>query len=336
MGCFKQLSIAQATSTGDGEFMHEAVYVSSVGKIFGTSGSWLLKYNATTGAKESATRLGAPLYGECRLTLASDGFLYATLNNEPNRQWFSLAHPNRDIVKINPTTLAITPLNINTNVFGGLEDFTNGPYWGPMAITTSGNYLYFIWQSSSGGKKTCKINVTNLADNASNGDGTLVFHQEQLSIDAANTYLFVPDPWNREIDRVLLDFSSSDFCDLSPYNPIACEHCVQDGKQYAVNGDGTMIRIDNFGAGTISAINLDSGAVIVGTPGSSDPCRLRHKVGSNLIYIPCPTSNGIAVYDVIAGTGTWKSGFDNPIDIVFTPSKVFAVQNAAVGLKEIT
>ena len=66
------------------------------------------------------------------------------------------------------------------------------------------------------------------------------------------------------------------------------------------------------------------------------PMRLRFRPSNGLLYIPCQDKDGIVVFDPVAESAVWKGGFDSPVDVVFTPTKAFAVQTGPIGLKEIT
>ncbi len=323
MGCSTTLTLAEAVVGGDDMF-HDAFYVASVDKIFATSGPYLAKCNATTGAKESSVRIISPVYGEMRLTFSpADGNIYVTCWNEPNHLYFSLPHPGRDIYPVDPASMVVgTALGVNSWIF---DDFNNDPSWGPRWITASGNYLYFIWQQSGGAALTCRVNVTNLADHSFTGDSTLRFSKEHGGNDG--THLFIPDAGQRSIDRVWLDFSNDDTFAIIPYNPVACEFCPSNGHVYVVCGDTNLLNVD-FGV-SFSTINL--GVLQF----NADPVRVRYNSVDGQLYIPCPTAEVVIVFDPLASTGVVKAGFSNPIDCVFTPTKAFAVQESAVGLKEI-
>ena len=122
---------------------------------------------------------------------------------------------------------------------------------------------------------------------------------------------------------------------ILPNAPCAGEWCPTappSGKWYVACGDNNLLRIDTVTPfpGTFTTLNL--GAV----EASADPCRIRYWSGTGKLYLPCMTSNTVIVWDPVTDTGEAKTGFENPVDVVATGSKIFAVQNSAIGLREIT
>lgn len=64
--------------------------------------------------------------------------------------------------------------------------------------------------------------------------------------------------------------------------------------------------------------------------------RIQFNPNDGKLYAAGAADNTIAIIDpTSADSVSMKSGFDFPIDLVFTPTKSFAVQQGAVGLKEI-
>ncbi len=65
------------------------------------------------------------------------------------------------------------------------------------------------------------------------------------------------------------------------------------------------------------------------------PLHARYNSVDELLYIPGGKSDSVAVLDPADDSLSIVTGFDSPLDVVFTDSKAFAVQSGLVGLKEI-
>jgi YVTN family beta-propeller protein len=71
--------------------------------------------------------------------------------------------------------------------------------------------------------------------------------------------------------------------------------------------------------------------------GNATPINIRYRPFDQQLYIPNWQDNTVTVLDPITDTvSAVKTGFTSPIDVVFTPTKAFAVQDSTVGLLEIT
>lgn len=334
MGCQATLTLSQPQN--DMPFQ-DATYAPSVDKIFGVMGPYLVKCNATTGARESSVRVTSPVLNDCRLAYhAATDTVYVATWNEPNLQWYSLTHPNRDIYPVNPATMVVAPrLNVPASDPLTNYDFSTGSFFGPRCVMSAGNYLYVRWQSDVGASNYARFNPTNIADhNTQAGATQLVFWAEHAGIGGGN--IFVPNPWGPRIDFAPLNYDLNgdwDNCPVPAYIPIACAYADNVGKCYVACGDTNLLRIDNPAGGLFTPLLLGP------VQANADPCRIRYRTSNQKLYLPCMTANGILIWNPatdLPGDAVFKTGFDNPVDVVFTPTKAFAVQNSSVGLKEIT
>ncbi len=327
MPCYKTLAMTAATL---GETpLQDAVYVAATDKIYGVSGIYVVQFNATTGAKESEVRISSPVNNGTRICYhAATGLLYATVWNEPNLGNTALTHPNKDVYPINPAMMTVgARLDVLTNTgFIVNDDFDSAlnPAWGPKWIGSQGDYLYLQWNQSSF-YYVIRFNPTNFADRCTQGgDDCGITQSEQLAV--GPVYIMSPDADNDGIEYAIIGWNNQaewDRCDIVGYQPVACEYCSFDGLTYAVDGNGNMFRVNDP---TIDDVTIfDMTATLAG----ADACRLRWNVYDGLIYFPCQTTNSIMRFD--PNTVAWeatKTGFENPVDLVFTGTKVFAVQNS--------
>ena len=353
MPCFKTLTMSAAV-LGEAP-LQDAVYVSSVNKIFGVSGVHLLQFNASTGVREAQVRISSPVYGTCRLCYhAPSDRIYASVWNEANLNNFSLVHPNKSIRPINPATLAVgSPLfqpgqapwiNALQTDFNSFRETV----WGPAWLGSSGNYLYVQWMQNLHHFAVFWINPANITDVGLRTYSTPTAAIEQIAL--TPTEIFIPGPFDNSVYFGPLHWVNTfgfDYCDMG-FNPIvdipiACEYSDFDGLVYAVDGNGMMFRINDPTTDDFTRISLTTS--IDPVPGSltpvADACRLRAspmEFGS-LLYLPCMSRNSILIYNQTTEKSAEITGFENPVDVVFVPapiSKAWAVQNSPeVSLKEI-
>jgi len=341
MGC--QVSLAMTEAILGETPIDDAVYVASVDKIFGTIGPHIAKFNATTGAFESAVRVFGPAMGNCRICYhAPLDTIFISVWNVLSRQWSSLDWSIRGLYPINPATMAIGGV-VDTDSFAALSKrWTSGPQH--VFSPGFGTNLYFT-QYNSVGVYWWRVNPTNIADraNPSQGvtfDGDNCYHQyatDGLNMYGANTYNF-------EVQRYDMALTNGSFgrCRINAPqrfvdNPVSCAFSTGSGECYAVCGTAVLIRCTSFvSPGAYAAHAMNSGTVTGMPPGTVvKPTRMRYRSSDASLYIPCPQNNGVIIWDTGSNDGEWKSGFDYPIDVVITPTKAFAVQLGNNGLKEI-
>jgi len=318
--------------------MNDACYCPTTDKIYGTSGPYVVQFNGTTGLREGFVRVGAPLYGDIRICYhAANDTLYVACLFEPNKQFFggfapTSAFPHRDIFPV--TTGLVVGARIG---MWNLVD-THSPYGGFQWIGSSGNSIYTVYSgpatSGTAGYFVYRVDPTNMADNG--GSNSTRFRAEQCGL--SPTQIAVPGPVslanNQQIQFAPIGYIlAAQWAGMYvvPHNPVAVEYCPATLKFYVVCGTDQLLRLDTLTPfpGTYTALNL--GAV----EASADPCRIRYRAADQKLYIPCMTANTVIVWDPFSETGIAKTGFENPVDCVFSASKAWAVQNAVIGLREI-
>lgn len=324
--------------------LDDAVYVPSVNKIFGMVGPHIARFNAVTGAFETAVRVVGPAMGNCRICYhAPLDTIFASVWNILNKQWSTEVWPARGIYPINPATMAIGAV-INTDSFATLSRRWSS---GPMHVFSpgAGDQLYFT-QWNSVGVYMWRVNPTNIADRFHPNDGITFdgdnsYHQyctDGTHMYGANTY----DAIINQFDMALTN-GSSDGCEIVPPeqfvdNPVSVAWSTSESAVYAVCGTPTLIKATNFVApGAYTPFQMNS-ATVTGMPALTavKPVRIRSNTAGTLLYIPCQEHNAVIVWDTSTDDGVWKSGFFMPCDVVLTGTKVFAVQLGSNGLQEIT
>lgn len=314
----------------------DAVYVSGVNKIFGTMGPYVVKCNATTGVKEASVRV-APIYGECRICyLAATGLLYVSTWNDPARLFFTDGFHAygtqiyREIFPVDPATLTVgAGLGIDAK-YGCASGSGFYHNMGPMALQAIENRVYFAYTLGFpvGSFYYYYDSVTGLTYN---NFGTLWFGIQHLGYDPGGGVdaIYFPYGFDPGIRTTDIDLSYNTYNDTLPYYPSAAVWCPAVNKAFVVCGNTTLIRVDSMASHTYTLIDMSTAQF------NADPARIRYNPSDQKLYMPCPTPNGILVWNPAASTGVFKGGFDNPVDVIFTGSKIFAVQNSFVGLKEV-
>jgi len=315
-----------------------ATFCPTVNKIFGVYGPKVLQFNADSGALENSAIITGPAETTCGIVWHSaSNSLYASVWNSMANQDEAAAHPQTDIFPIDQNTLAIGAGLGWTTLYN--DGGVNNQRWpsGPRMLFDFGEpEIFFIGVVGNSNNSTWlgkihptipvvegeTISNTNLwSEQASAGGGFCYFcrsffpelRQADMNLAQNNTLSLVPD--------------------LSIVTPIAIEHASVNGKQYVVGGNQWMVRVDNWSPDSYVILNLDL------VNAGSEPMRLRYRASDGRLYIPCQTTDGIILWEPTndgAPSGTWwRGGFTSPIDVVFTGSKAFAVQNGPVSLKEI-
>lgn len=312
--------------------LNAACYVPApIDKIFGVYGAYIYQFNATTGQREA----GKILVGPCEPTggicwHVASGSLYVSTWNSMANQYEFQAHPLVDIFPVNPVTLSIGAGLGWSTIYqdGGRMTWPAGPR-ALMDFGTSD--IYFIGAfTGTGATWLGKINPVTPLFQPQTVDN-LRFWCDQASSDGTKVY-FVWSFFSRVRNGFMNLAPDEDvtFTEVGVVMPVAIEHCFSDNKQYVVCGNNWMARINTWAPDNYTLFNLDT------VNSGSDPFRIRYRSTDGRLYIPCMTNNGIIVWNPGTDSGIFKSGFTSPIDVVFTPSKAFAVQGGPVGLREIT
>jgi hypothetical protein len=217
------------------------------------------------------------------------------------------------------------------SVHATVEDGLRG---GPNFMMANGNYIYFLDMGSTQGQAWFRMEA---ATYAFNGGGGFHWRAEQMSVGASyGDYVYRLNQAQQEIDYydktgVPPVGGIVGTTNIAPYIPVGI--CLgSDNKNWIVCGDTNLLRQESLTNNDVTVFDLGA---VVGPSELPDPCRIRNIGG--LLYMPCMTANGIIIYTPGApiNTAVWKGGFEGPMDVVSTGSKVFAVQNSPVGLKEI-
>lgn len=333
MGCTKQLTLTPATSGQTP--LDTAVYVASTDKIYGTMGPYILKFNATTGAYESSAIISSPAEGPCGLCYHSaTGMLYASVWNGKSGMWATITRPERDIFPIDPITLEI---GAGLGVYALHGALSGSPTQGPWHLVSYGSYIYYVWVFE-GQCLLCRVDPTApaiWAQDLTYGDDTYDFRQFTVYDDI----IYYPYPSFNASYYYDITLDTSDYVrppnpDRALFTPVAVDYCSALGFEapYNVTSDKWLWRLDDYATNAYTQFDISDG---VNNPNPM-PAHIRYCAIDELLYIPCPNSGCVVLFDPVAGAVTdTLLGFDTPFDVVFTNTKIWAVQLSKTGLKEI-
>lgn len=318
MSCTETITISQLTVDTP---LHTATYVPATDKILGTSQNYILEFNATTGALERSSKFVSPAYGNMHIGWIA-GSVCVAVNNDPSvGTSTSSTHVRRDIFPLNTTTLeAGAGLGLPAVAHSSIA-YTW--YHGPHQFISVGTNVYVLFPLKDY-VALDGFDATNVAGTyVSNKRANYGFWTEQICTNGVNT-VYSADPGTPSVNSYDLSLTAGDYIDTTPHRPVGCEYAA--GKVYAVCGDSELLRMDNFGAGTFTVFTMGAG---------KKPIRLRYNAYDGLLYIPCPYSDTVMVFNPATEAITVVSGFASPIDVVFTPTKAWAVQSSSTGLREV-
>lgn len=339
--CFKWFDCTVTPPIADMP-LDTAIYHADLGYIVGVRGGYIFKFNSSTGLLLSAGRFansafqyGCVCYGHFTGKLYATGWHDPMFNGAVNRRVYTITPATLavdsayDLTPIMPgayTGLGDGPRTIYCCNIGGADQLliynedTNGgtrrwmrvvpPLVGSPSTWTSGNITTGGWAEMDLGSGSTFWLVDRGSRHITQRSATMVF-----LMDTAN----VPIGYSNQLSGLA--------------NPGGLYLYASTNTQY-------MFPIPNDGSPVGPAIDLGSG--VSATP---NPYRVRWNglaIGSGAkLYVPGYKSDAIHVVDLDSHTPaqtsdvTVKTGFDCPIDVVFTGTKIWAVQHGINPLKEI-
>lgn len=334
----------QATFLGEGSDvpLDAAIYSLSQNKIYGVRGQYVHQFNATTGGREATFRfVDSILFGESSI-VEVNGILYVgtwrgVIDNSSNSE-----APARDIFAIDPSLTSSLQLGLNVQLGNSVyspslrcDGFYN--------LVTDGTYIYGLRANSFG--HIFKVDPTNIATYVQRNSQALIFPRSDMIWDSDYQTLWVAESDGPEIDAYYFDIGSLFPIPTSVANPtpgqvFGLTRVPSTQKIYAVTGTQSILKLNadeavvtlpaNYSTATWSTL-----AAIL--PIKSNPVRIKYNPGDGMLYVPNWVADSVSIINPATDTAEDViTGFDSPIDIVFTPTKVFAVQNSNKGLKEVS
>lgn len=321
--------------------INDACYLSGTDKIYGVTSNYIIKFNATTGLSEASSRVCAPMYGPMRIAGSGTDLFVSSIYDYTENKGTGGSN-NHQIWTINPNTLAATnTLGFNSKLYAYL-----GSFWGNGIQFTGAGFMQiyngdlWFYEQSYSGNAIARINIINPADYQFPFPFFLITHSnwnpEQFDIVkvGGDDLLYLCDPAQNEAEEHRLtpaQWFYNGYSDATPNYPNACVYVPSQGKAYGVTGTENLMRFDDYSLNTSTTFNLGT------VQANVKPCRIRLGPDGKL-YIPCQQQDVIIVWNPVTnlpGDAVLKTGFDSPIDVVFTGSKIWAIQSGLKSLKEI-
>ena len=355
MSCSKSLTIGPAV-TGENP-MDSACYNSSDGFIYAVRGGRVFKINATSGAilaqsdYDLRLRPGASIaYASVNNTLWAGGWNDPTSNQAlgnaiPSAYYFS---PRR-MYKIAPSTLTVLQaLDLDSNFPSGATpnawDSAQQPLAGVQELKAVGSVIYgvFLGFQSTPSATPIVFDPSNTASYTLGFSGGVA---GQFAVQPGN-FVWAPDVTFPRIVKVnmttgayvneLDTWSGGSPATVHDFYPLAVEYSDETGDLFCTSqsvgapGDGGFIYRLSVGLFEVAQLNTGrtnfAGVHLRRCPvGPNTGLLYGAGFGDNTVVVVNPTTNGMTV----------KTGFDLPYDFVFTPSKVWCVQQGTVALKEV-
>lgn len=320
LSCTKDFTCTVATVTTDMP-LDQAVYSASDGVIYAVRGGYAFKLNATTGALISSSRFAK--FGMFNASLAhdttNDKLFVACANTVQTPPTSAVLYGNKRVYKLTPSTLALDASYDMTNYM----DIDYGvPFEGPDSLLFGNNLLFYSAYDNSS-RKVYSIDPTNFASYSSLISSLDVFGTN-MALDGSNNVWAVKG----STSRVYTDGPDIFWNTTGGTSPTGVAVYDSGGTDHLFVCTGTQY-IDRIvtGTGAITQINT--------ARANANPQRIRYNSVDGLIYCPLYNDDTVAVIDPSDNSFSIIAGFDAPFDVVFTPTKKFAVQHGNVGLLEI-
>lgn len=317
--------------------LDQAIYVASTDKIYGVRGQWVFQFNATTGVLEKSARFANDaLFGESSIVNIGS-FLYIGT-------WRTITNPNvspfgtGDIYKVD---LALT-----TSVALGLFSSTNG--YGFSNLVTDGT---LIWGTTGFDRTFTARQVFHVNPSPSayteiqTASGSGAHPIVDVEWDANYNVLWMAESIGPQVEGFCIAATPkmANIGNPAPPQLFGLTRYPAAQKLYCVGRNQNVIKLnaDQAVATLPASFSTATWTSLAGLLlANATPIKIKFNAHDSLIYVPEWNNDTVQVInpatDLVVGSQT---GFSSPIDCVFqtvAPFTKWAVQNSAVGLKQIT
>lgn len=296
----------------------QAVYVPAVGSrpafIAGVRGGYMFNFAPDTVKLQMVSRFCSPQFGDCALCYDNDNDkLIASFWNEQKSATgagqapATDTHDARGLYKINPATFSV-------------ELFRSSASMGATNPQGIHNLAYFNGLVYSGSPGPSAFNSTTLGGACS---GPLAYYPiwSDVAVDTSTGIAYSTDPIDAQINIYLGSFLST--AGFNPYGICVVPH----SQTLYVTARTGVVYWWQIGV-SIAWTGITVGAAL--------PYHIRYNPFDGLVYVPDVNGNQVFGIDPVSqAVVSQVTGLDSPIDVVFTPTNVFAVQQGLVGLKLI-
>jgi len=315
-----------------------AVFDAVNDQIIAVRGGYVFQCDKTTGQIGNSARFAYPAgFGPSCLML-SGGVLYVGFCAEPmpgvvgTDPLLTLTW-SKGIFLLNPATLA------TTDFIDLVDELGDDPHpsfaYGPFKLGVLGGFIYCLSRQFT---DTCYFLVIDPGTNSVLGSQNFGESWGDFAADAGRGKLWVLQQGGDRVDTFLWDGAAIDSGDIIVPSDVGhstgrigmgIEYVPGADKLYIVQRTKTLIKADPANPANANVTTIDL------VDANFSPLHARYNAVDELLYIPGGKSNSVAVLDPTDDSFDVVTGFDSPLDVVFTDAKAFAVQSGLVGLKEI-
>lgn len=312
--------------------------------IFGVRGGYLFEFT-NAGVFTRSQRFRPVSFSDSSIAYdpVSDR-IYISCWNDPGGMFLDnggnfVDNPYRVIYKINPATLAVDSTFDPLSVFGIIVN--NTIYAGPHQIVCKSGIIYGVLHALTGGTSVeISLFSWNPTSNVSlRTNAGLHTDWADFVLNVAGTKLYLADSY----DQILASYDAATLAadgDSIQYpfsvQPIGVAQNPGTGRLYITTRSQQILRVDTPLA---PGSNPPSLANLVLPDATANPWRIRYNPNDGKIYVPGYASNVVyridPATDAITVEDALDGHLDSPFDMVFTPTKKFAVCHGLTGLKEI-
>ncbi len=250
----------------------------------------------------------------------------------------------QDIWRVDYALTTATALGLNSLAVFNVYQFASDFFSGFSNLVTDGTFIYGRY--GVGATYIFKLNPSIAspygASKLSWGVGENK-HINDLALDVVNSTIWST---GTDVDKVAVSLNTigiGEQRNSTTTVPTTLGVCVVPGtppKVYYACGSATLrsaavaSAYDAFPPTSFNAYTLTSLAIL---DAAAQPMRIRYNPNNSMVYIPGWSNDKVEIMNPATDTITAvKTGFTSPIDVVFTPTKAFAIQDSSVGLLEIT
>lgn len=334
--------------------LHHAIYVAEKDAIFGVHGGLLYKFDADTGDMVLRRRLIQPDWGPTWLTYVPGEDRLLSTYWQPSQ----FINARRGFFILNPETLEEISFVNYLDIFGvAYTSYHNGPF---QTMWQNDELFAVTGRSGTTSRWTRFLEfftdveeIQDVGTSAFYAQGEMAFNPEGIIADAdvgartGPTFATVPlfnaadEPTGVHFEiygeyeiGVNVNYFSIYSTELSEVPTSICYAGAQ--RYYMATKSGILVKAVDAGWTGGDFGGLDVTISYIDMELAVAPMRIRFNPHNGKIYLPDLATNQVIIFDPATDTvESVKTGFTDPLDVVFTPTKAFAVQQSGKALKEI-
>ncbi len=305
--------------------MDAAAYASTDNLIIGVRGSRVYKCSAVDGSIVTSMDYQQQGWGPASICYdVGIGRCFASCFNTPSFDTVN-ALAVRQITRIIPSS--VTPdLTLDVATLFGSPNLLN-PFMetGPGILKSSGGQIYGMGYRGFLNTALFRFQANNTANNEFQAQGG-EYTSFALAVIGGNQRMYFNEVGLQSIGWWDFNTSTHTSGPVDTRNRLSIEYAPTQGRFYCPEEFQFIDIYDNTGT-FLSQLNT--------ARSNFNGVNIQRNTFTDLLYIAGGVDNSVVVLNPATNAFTVKLGFDNPVNFVFTPTKSFAVQAGAIGLKEV-